>query len=118
MIDIVLVTLFCYQLNRMARERGLSPWPYVLNYLAIFLVMMVGFMYAFVSLFGIEGLKDEQGIKTAMMFEPFAIMFEVFLFIYFRKKIQKTNTSSNDHNDFNPPSQQPPKDKKDLSYFR
>jgi glucan phosphoethanolaminetransferase (alkaline phosphatase superfamily) len=118
MIDIVLVSLFCYQLNRLAKLRGISPLPYVLNYLAAFSLMMLVFMYLFLSFYGANALKDEQGIKTALMFEPFAIMFEVFLFIYFRKRIQRTNPSSDDNrNDFNPPPS-PPKEKKDLSYFR
>ena len=117
MIDIVLVILFCYQLHRMARERGISPWPYVLNYVAAFFIMMFSFAFIFLNFFGMDALKDEQGIKTAMMFEPFAIMFEVFLFIYFRKRIQKSPISSNHDNDFNPPSP-PTKEKKDLSYFR
>lgn len=116
MIDIVLVIIFCYQLNRMARERGVSPWPYVLNYLAAFFVMMMTFAFIFLNFFGVDALKDEQAVKTAMMFEPFAIMFEVFLFIYFRKRIQKA-VGNNDSNDFNPPAE-PPKEKKDLSYFR
>jgi len=117
MIDIVLVAIFCYQLNRMARMRGLSPWPYILNYLAAFFLMMFLFVYLFLSFYGMDALKDEQGIKTAMMFGPFAIMFEVFHFIYFRKRIQRVVSSENDNNDFNPPSE-PPKEKKDLSYFR
>jgi hypothetical protein len=101
----------------MARERGLSPWPYVLNYLAIFFVTIFACLYAFISFFGIDGLKDEQGLKTAMMFEPFAIMFEVFLFLYFRKRIQKAFVPSGDNDDdYHRP--QPPKEKKDLSYFR
>ena len=121
MIDIILVVLFCYQLNRMARERGVSPMPYILNYLAVFFLMMMAFVMVLFSIYGPEVLKNEEGIKTAMMFEPFAIMFEVFLFIYFRKRIQKTATTpANDRNDFTPPPPPPSssKEKKDLSYFR
>jgi hypothetical protein len=117
MIDLILVIIFCYQLNRMARERGVSPWPYLLNYLAAFFVMIFMFGYIFLSVFGVDALKDEQAVKSAMMFEPFAIMFEVFLFIYFRKRIQKAVASPDDNNDFIPPPP-PTKEKKDLSYFR
>ncbi|HLP49754.1 MAG TPA: hypothetical protein VK154_02660 [Chitinophagales bacterium] len=115
MIDLILVCLFCYQLNRLARERGITPWPFVLNYLAIFFIMMLAFVYGFIAIYGTDAFKNEQGIKAAMMFEPFAIMFEVFLFIYFRKRIQKTVPVNND-NDYTPPP--PTKEKKDLSYFR
>lgn len=117
MIDIVLVLIFCYQLYRMARERGISPVPYILNYIAAFFLMMFALGFALFSFYGPDILKSEEGVKTAMMFEPFAIMFEVFLFIYFRKRIQKSPVSSGNDNDFNPPSP-PTKEKKDLSYFR
>ena len=117
MIDIVLVIIFCYQLFRMSRERGISPVPYILNYLAAFFLMMFALGFALFSFYGADILKNEEGVKTAMMFEPFAIMFEVFLFIYFRKRIQKTVASPNDNSDFTPPSP-PSKQKKDLSYFR
>ncbi len=116
MIDIVLVTLFCYQLNRMAKLRGLPALPYVLNYLAAFFLMMLLFVYLFTSFYGVDVFKNEEGIKAALMFEPFAIMFEVFLFLFFRKRIQKAPPFQDDSNDYTPPS--PPKEKKDLSYFR
>jgi hypothetical protein len=121
MIDILLVILFCYQLNRMSRERGISSTPYVLNYVAAFFVMMAVLLYTFFSIYGVEGLKDEQSLKAMMMFEPFAIMFEVFVFIYFRKRIQKMPIRTGDDNDFTPPPPPPSpfgKNKKDLSYFR
>jgi hypothetical protein len=117
MIDIVLVIIFCYQLNRMARERGISPWPYVLNYVAAFFLMIFSIGFIFLNIFGMDALKNEEAVKSAMMFEPFAIMFEVFLFIYFRKRIQKSSISSDRDNDFTPPPP-PEKPKKDLSYFR
>ena len=117
MIDIVLVIIFCYQLNRMANERGISPWPYVLNYVAAFFLMIFSFGFIFLNIFGMDALKNEEAVKSAMMFEPFAIMFEVFLFIYFRKRIQKASSSTDRDNDFTPPPP-PEKPKKDLSYFR
>lgn len=116
MIDIILVILFCYQLSRMARQRGISALPYVTNYLIIFFLTMLSAVYLFLYFFGVDAFKDEEGIKTALAFEPFAIMFEVFLFVYFRRKIQKATIHSEDNNDFTPPA--PPSKEKDLSYFR
>lgn len=121
MIDLVLVILFCYQMNRMAHERGIASLPYIMNYLAIFVLGMMGVVFFFISMYGSKVLQTPEGIKAAMMFEPFAIMFEVFLFVYFRKRIQKANIpGDNDRDDFNPPrpSSPPAKEKKDLSYFR
>jgi hypothetical protein len=118
MIDLVLVIIFCYQLYRLSRERGISPVPYLLNYLAAFTLMMIAFGFLLFSLYGPNILKSEEGIKMAMMFEPFAIMFEVFLFIYFRKRLLRVSIpSSGDTDNFNPPKSQG-KEKKDLSYFR
>ena len=119
MIDLILVVLFCYQINRMAHERGLPSMPFILNYLAIFFLAMITFVYFLFSYMGKNVLQTPEGIKAAMMFEPFAIMFEIFLFIYFRKKIQRAKVYNGNEDDFTPP---PPssnnKPKKDLSYFR
>ena len=118
MIDLILVILFCYQMNRMAKERGVPSLPIILNYLAIFLINMLGAVYLFVSFMGRNVLETTEGIKAAMMFEPFAIMFEIFLFIYFRKKIQRATVPADSGDDFTPPPASPNKEKKDLSYFR
>ncbi len=117
MIDLILVILFCYQINRLAKERGVPSLPYILNYLAIFFITMLSFVYLFVSFMGKNVLETAEGIKAAMMFEPFAIMFEIFLFIYFRRKILKATVPADSDDDFNQPSP-PAKEKKDLSYFR
>lgn len=117
MIDLILVVLFCYQMNRMAKERGVPSLPYILNYLAIFFITMVGLVFVLISYMGKNVLETPEGIKAAMMFEPFAIMFEIFLFIYFRKKIQRATLPVDRDDDYNPPSN-PTKEKKDLSYFR
>lgn len=120
MIDLILVVLFCYQMNRMAHERGLASLPYILNYLAIFFLAMLAVVFFFINMYGEKVLQTPEGIKSAMMFEPFAIMFEVFLFVYFRKRIQKANVPTDDNQDnFTPPKpNNPSKEKKDLSYFR
>ena len=123
MIDILLVILFCYQLNRMARERGISSMPYVLNYLAAFFIMMSVMLYVFFSIYdGVAAMQDPEALKGMMMLEPFAILFEVFVFIYFRKRIQKVAIVSDNDNDATPPPPSPSspfsKKKKDLSYFR
>ena len=119
MIDIVLGVLFCYQLHRMATEKGLSPTPYILNYLAIFFFVIITFACIFSAVYGSNALIEEEGFKAAMMFQPFAILFEFFLFISLRKRIQKAKLKHDGEDDFTPPAppdSKPPK--KDLSYFR
>ncbi|HRG89095.1 MAG TPA: hypothetical protein PLW44_08765 [Chitinophagales bacterium] len=119
-MDLILAVIFCYQLHRMAHMRGLSAMPFVLNYLGIFILSMLLFATWFVQAYGADALKTDEGIKAALMFEPFVILLEVFLFIYFRKRIQRTvpaAANNNDDDDYNN-RPEPPKEKKDLSYFR
>lgn len=115
MIDIVLVLIFCYQLHRMAHERGLPAMPYLLNYLAGFFLIAVVTAYTAMMLFGKDLLHNEEAMRNALMLEPFAILFEVILFIYLRNKIRKAKVELNDDDNYEPP---PPREKKDLSYFR
>jgi uncharacterized membrane protein YhdT len=116
-MDLILAVIFCYQLHRMAHMRGLSAMPFVLNYLGIFILTMLLFVTWFLQAYGPDALKTEEGIKAALMFEPFVILLEVFLFIYFRRRIQRTvPAADNDDDDYKRP--EPPKEKKDLSYFR
>lgn len=116
-MDLLLAALFCYQLHRMAREKGISPWPFVLNYLGIFFMTIFALIICITSVFGVNIFQGEQQVKTLMSVAPFTILFEVFLFIYFRKRIQKTTPGGDNNNDYTPPSP-PTKEKKDLSYFR
>lgn len=118
MIDLIFVALFCYQLHRMARQRGLSPLPYILNYIAAFLLVVFLLAYTFISVFGKNALQTQDGIKAALYLEPVAVAFEIFLFLYFRRRIQKAVARNED--DFTPPTtpKNPAPPKKDLSYFR
>jgi len=115
MIDILLVLIFCYQLHRMAHKRGLSAWPYLINYLAGFLLIAIGIGYTAISIFGKDLLQNEEAMKKTLMLEPFAILFEVLLFIYFRNKIMKAEVQQEEDDHQDPP---PAQEKKDLSYFR
>ncbi len=115
MIDILLVLIFCYQLHRMAHKRGLPAWPYLLNYLAGFFLIAIGIGYTAMSIFGKDLLQNEAAMKKTLMLEPFAILFEVLLFIYFRNKIMKAEVPQDEDDNNEPP---PTEEKKDLSYFR
>lgn len=116
MIDLVLVLIFCYQLHRMANERGLSGLPYILNYLAGFFLLVIIVVFTAMYLFGPDLLKNEEDMKKALALEPFAVLFEVLLFIYLRNLIRKAQVVYEEDDTPEPPS--PPKEKKDLSYFR
>ncbi len=117
-MTLILTIILCFQIYRMARERSISPWSFMMNFLSAFFLVLIAFSYSLVAIFGVDALMSEEGKGTIMKFEPFVMLFVVFLFLFFRKRIQKSPVSSNrDDNDFNPPSP-PTKEKKDLSYFR
>ncbi len=114
-MDLILSIAFCSALYRSARNKGISPWPYILNYAGA--VLLVCFLIAFTitSMFGKNALETEEGMKNALYFAPISIAFEIFLYIYFRKKLEKTKLVEKEDDDYNTP---PPPPKKDLSYFR
>lgn len=116
MIDLVLVLIFCYQLHRMANERGLSGLPYILNYLAGFFLLAIIIGFTAMYIFGPDLLQNEEAMNKALALEPFAVLFEVLLFIYLRNKIRKTPVRYEEDDTPEPPT--PPREKKDLSYFR
>lgn len=114
MIDLIIVLICSYQLHRMAVERGLSPWPYVGQYVGLFILMGITMAYAIVWAYGKDFMQNDEAISKVVYFEPFAILFEVFTFIWFRRRIASAEIFEDDDQDDSPPSD----GKKDLSYFR
>lgn len=108
----------CYQLHRFSKESHLGPWPYVFNFLGACMLIIFLLSYTFISIYGPDSINTDEGRKNALWFEPIALLFEIMLFIYFRKRIKKTALSvARHHDEENRPG--PPKpEKKDLSYFR
>ncbi|MFN8297741.1 MAG: hypothetical protein U0T75_01450 [Chitinophagales bacterium] len=115
-MDVILAIAFSVVFYRMAERKGVSPWPYILNFISA--VILVEFLmgYTILSMVGPNGLQTEEGLKTAMYFAPFNLAFVIFLYLYFRKRLQKAiNVRQKEEDDYTPP---PPPPKKDLSYFR
>jgi hypothetical protein len=100
----------------MANQRGLSGLPYILNYLAGFFLLAIIIGFTAMYIFGPDLLQNEEAMKKALALEPFAVLFEVLLFIYLRNKIGKAKVRNEEDDRPEPPT--PPKEKKDLSYFR
>jgi len=73
--------------------------------------------YTAMSMFGKDLLQNEEAMKKAVLLEPFAILFEVLLFIYFRNRIAKAKVYYDDDDTTDEPPTTPG-NKKDLSYFR
>ncbi len=114
--DLILTIAFCVVFYRMAHSKGLSPWPYIINYSGAVLLGCFLVAYTFISMFGPEALQTEEGMKTALYFAPVTIAYEILLYLYFRKRLEKAiAVREHEEDDFTPP---PPPPKKDLSYFR
>lgn len=117
-MDLLLAIIFCYQLHRMAVERDLSPWPFVLNFVAGFFFLAITVVYGGAMIFGADAFTDEKKLETLMYLSPFNLLFEVILFLYLRRRIVKTKVvyEEDDTDDTTPTDG--PTEKKDLSYFR
>lgn len=113
LLFLVLICVFIFQI---ARKQGVSPWMYVVNYISIFFAVGIVISCICIAVFGQEAIMSEQGMKTAELIQPFILLFEIILFLFFRKQILKARTPVNNDDDYNRP--EPPKEKKDLSYFR
>lgn len=124
-MDIILLVAFSYQLHRMADNKGVSPWPYVLNFTGIFVAVVFAITVVMSTVLNIDlsDMKNPENLKKLIWVQPFVLLFEVMLFLFFRHRINRIpdfneddDTTSNNNHDNTPPN--PPKEKKDLSYFR
>jgi len=107
-------------LFRMAKQKGVSPWTYVLQYWAAFILMAFTLGCVALNIWGPNMLNNEEAMKEARVLIPFSILYEVLTFIYFRKRIDNANVYYDDNDDTidTPPSPKNKGEKKDLSYFR
>lgn len=115
-MDVILLFIFGYQLYRMASLKGVSPRPYILNFVAAYLVLNFILVLFIMNIFGINFLQDPALVSKILIAAPFAILFQILLFIWMRRKIQRLPDNGTD--DDSPPPTSPKPEKKDLSYFR
>jgi hypothetical protein len=116
-MDLLLLIFFSYQLYSIAQSKGVSARPYLLNFIAGVVVAEVLAAYAIIYFMGGQvSFFDPEVIKISMYVSPFLIAFQIFLFIFLRKRLQKQKPQIED--DFDDRPQPPVKEKKDLSYFR
>lgn len=78
--------------------------------------MFIAMAFIILYIYGPDILKSPENVRVALMFEPVAITFEVFLFIWFRNRIRKSPIPTTEEDES--PNPDNPDDKKDLSYFR
>ncbi len=112
-MDILILVILSWQLHRMAIAKGVSPWPYVVNFVSLFLGTMLLFVTTAFLITGVKTDLEEWG-KLVLPFTPFILLFQIALFIFFRKKISRLADYKEADDSGTPPSS----NKKDLSYFR
>lgn len=114
-MDIIVAFICSYQLHRQADAKGLGPWRYIGQFWAGFIA--IGFILAMIAIYlwGVDFMKNEETLKSAAKLSPFAIMFEILLYIVIRKRIQHVKVV---YEEDEPAQPSPKDDKPDLSYFR
>lgn len=121
-MDIILLVAFSYQLHRMADNKGVSPWPYVLNFTGIFVAVVFAVTVVMSTVMNIDlsDMKNPENLKKLIWVQPFVLLFEVMLFLFFRQRIKRIPDYNEEEDDYPGPDNrpEPPKEKKDLSYFR
>ena len=122
-MDLILLGIFSYALYRMAVSNNITPWKWIIRYVSIYLVSFVGLAVVLISIYGQNFAKDMEAVrKMSINIMPFALLYEVLLFFFFRGRIVKYvhDLDQIDKISNTPPSppQPPKKEDKDLSYFR
>jgi len=115
-MDIIILILLGYQLHRQAVAKGISSRPYLLNFIAIYLLINFIMVLAIMSIFGMNFIENPEAVNKVLMAAPFTILFEFLLYAWMRRRIQRLPDEPQDEE----PYEEEPKDtpKKDLSYFR
>jgi flagellar biosynthesis protein FliQ len=125
-MDVILLLACSYWLHHQANKKGVSPWPYVLNFVGIFMAATAALVAGIIMFTGVSvsDLNFEQIQELTANFVPFVLLFETMLFVVFLMRINKLpdykdEDDNNHHTHYhNDDDQKPPKEKKDLSYFR
>jgi hypothetical protein len=123
MIDIILLAIFSYALYRMAQSYNISPWKWIIRYVAAFFGSYLALSIGIVMFYGQSIVKDMAALeKISLAIEPFILLYQFVLFFFLRTrivsyvhKLDLLDKNDNNNNHFPDP---PGKDQKDFSYFR
>jgi hypothetical protein len=118
MLFLTMLVLFCYMIHKLCEERGLAPWNYLAGYITGWFVVLLVTSIAIVVVYGQNIIHDPDAAKKILIFTPFTLLFHFLLFIFFRHRITSITAPEYIEHDDDMPSNGPPKEKKDLSYFR
>lgn len=113
-MDLILLVVFSYLLHRRAALKGISPWPYILNFISIFILATFAISFIITGFVGVDVLKSGNNLEILLGVEAVVIALQIALFFFMRRRIDRVRVYE-EHDDVPPP---PPGNKKDLSYFR
>ena|SRR5579862_7388804 len=126
MVFLIMLVLFCYMIHKACEDQGISPWNYLAGYVTGWFVILLLTSIAIVILYGQNIIHDPDAQKKILIFTPFTLLFHFLLFVFFRHRIASVGNpdylegmDSDDHYENDDEGHnEPPKPKKDLSYFR
>jgi len=119
-MDLILLVVFSFAIYRMAADHNITPWKWIVRYVAVSFVSIVGLVFVLGGIYGFNTLKDMVAMEKIMMpLAPFVWLFQFILFYFFRTRIIRYvhDLDQIDNNKNNFPDT-PGKDQKDFSYFR
>jgi CBS domain containing-hemolysin-like protein len=128
MIDLILMSIFCYALYRMAESYNITPWKWIWRYVLAFVASAFAIVAVIFGIYGEQAMKDAGIVENiSLRIEPFILLYQFVLFFFFRLRIiryvQVLDQADKDKNNNNFPhtpsgKNEESKEQKDFSYFR
>lgn len=128
MIDLILLSIFCYALYRMAESYNITPWKWITRYVLAFFGSAIALVAIILGIYGESMMKDAVAVqKMSLAIEPFILLYQFVLFFFFRTRIVRyvhdldqidKDNNNNSGNKFPDAPGKDKKDKQDFSYFR
>ncbi len=123
-MDIILLMIFSYALYRMAQSYNITPWKWIIRYVATFFGSVMIICAIVIGIYGQNMVKDMPAMeKLSLTMEPFILLYQFVLFFFFRNRIIRyvhilDQIDKTDNNNMPNPPTTPTKEQKDFSYFR
>ena len=126
-MDLILLVIFGYALYRMAVNYNITPWKWIIRFVSVFFLSVMGLLLVVTGIYGEASMKDMDVLgKHIAPLQPFVLLYQFILFFIFRSwmiryvhhldMLEKDNNNDGSNNNHTPDS--PHKDQKDFSYFR
>lgn len=113
MIELILIIYLCSVIGKLAKSKGESAGGWIFRYLSLVISLYFVVVYCVLRYWG-EGVITN--MKSMVIISAFGMAFELILFFLMKRRLEKM-PDPNDHED-DDQMKEPPKEEKDLSYFR